>query len=438
MKRKTLLVSFFIFILFIHTACGKKEETDAYSSANIENIPQAAETVEDMNNQNQGILVEKYLKGRELAQTLKYDEIIESDLEPSLHKKIDSFAQSQKSSEQSFYNYLVYLLGSGEYGKIEKELETFEPVFPEVTADQKKKKNAVILMDGSQSMEETLGNQTKLSLAKKAIIDFAAALPNDESITLLTYENPIEEDEETQKVPACRNIQVAYDHKPYEPGEFASSLAEYREGDNTSFTAGLQKAEEILSSYSDEQYENSIYIISDGIDICEDEGEESRSILSNGSEDIHIIGLDVDQEEEAALQQVAAKGTYKTVATEEELQTYIKEEWEQETPEKTFVQEAAISDEEQLSEQKRFDSIKESYDKASIRERDRLLLGVKYIEEQKLLSAEEVKRLEKRVLDQYKSRKEAVWEIRDQKLALMKAKIKENNKMIQEWKDKWQ
>ncbi|MED4851652.1 hypothetical protein P9386_07450 [Caldifermentibacillus hisashii] len=86
----------------------------------------------------------------------------------------------------------------------------------------------------------------------------------------------------------------------------------------------MREAKNDLASFDGANNTNIVYLVSDGIDTCEDQPIEAAKDLysSNISPIINVIGFDVDSEGQNQLREIAAatEGIYGTVTNEGELQ----------------------------------------------------------------------------------------------------------------------
>ena len=92
--------------------------------------------------------------------------------------------------------------------------------------------NVEIILDASGSMANVIGDKTMMELAKEAIRDFAAALPEEANVGLRVYGHKGSNADADKKV-SCESSELVYDIQPYDEDKLKEALI------NLSVPAGL-------------------------------------------------------------------------------------------------------------------------------------------------------------------------------------------------------
>lgn len=284
----TVLMS--IISLMVLAGCGdgqmEKEEietvkTEAAEEVTEEKIPRAGRIIEEMVGQKAGVLIEMHMDQQ--LETLggwdgqKYLDFLKQTFNPLVEKELETyFSEHADLNGEEVYDYLVHMLGSGNYENYYEQLTAYNhgyimPELPEgedeVTTKQKQM-NVVVLMDASGSMNGQLGNESKMDLAKAAIAKFAKDIPSDANISLITYGH-VGSSSKSDKAASCSAIESMYPLSPYEAEKFTSSLNSFEAKGWTPLAGAIQKAEEQLQDYPAEDYSNLVYMVSDGVETCD-------------------------------------------------------------------------------------------------------------------------------------------------------------------------
>nr|WP_232345401.1 VWA domain-containing protein [Paenactinomyces guangxiensis] len=233
--------------------------------------------------------------------------------------------------KDNFYN-LVKLVGEdySKYTDFFKNFNTSAPAptpTPTLTVNGQvvsRKLNIEILLDASGSMNEKIGSQTKMDLAKQSIHSFLSQIPKDANVMLRVYGNK-GSNSDADKAVSCRSSEVIYPLKSYDSASFASKMKKVQPSGWTPLARAIQQAQTDLASQKDAQ--NIVYIVSDGNETCDGDPVAAASALSQSEIRgiVNIIGFDVDDAGQKALKEVAeaGNGTYTTVESEQDLDGYF-------------------------------------------------------------------------------------------------------------------
>lgn len=208
------------------------------------------------------------------------------------------------------------ILGEGADGT---DLTQFPTTVPPVGSD-----NIYIeyIFDASGSMLETLQGQTKLSIGREVLSKRLAALPPDVHVGLRVYGHriPFEEEEES-----CGDIELVAPVEVANAQPIIDWLPSMEAQGMTPMSESVRQAAEDFTFEPNRQ--NTIILISDGIETCGDEPAEVVTFLQELGIDftIHVIGLDVDEQARAQLQRLAqvANGVYHDADSAEDLDTAL-------------------------------------------------------------------------------------------------------------------
>jgi len=179
--------------------------------------------------------------------------------------------------------------------------------------------NLVFILDASNSMNKTLGEDTRLNVAKGALIDLLEVVGTLDQAGLFVYGHRIDKDE----VESCRDIETLF---PVLPGDAANSpevidaILGLEALGKTPIADALLAASNALLGL---EGESAIVLITDGEETCG--GDPSVVAHMLGTLDppikLHIVGLDVDFDVQERLAEIAGitGGQYYAVGAAEDL-----------------------------------------------------------------------------------------------------------------------
>ncbi|MGG3854673.1 VWA domain-containing protein [Caldifermentibacillus hisashii] len=183
--------------------------------------------------------------------------------------------------------------------------------------------NVVFIIDASGSMAQKINGKEKMASAKDSILNFVNKLPKDAKVGIRVYGHK-GTGSDADKALSCSSSELVYPISNYNEGEFQAALNKFSPSGWTPIGLALREAKNDLASFDGANNTNIVYLVSDGIDTCEDQPIEAAKDLysSNISPIINVIGFDVDSEGQNQLREIASatEGIYDTVTNEGELQ----------------------------------------------------------------------------------------------------------------------
>lgn len=431
---------------------SKSTETTAIEESVEESIPQAARTVEDMIDQHAGVLVETHMDQQ--LETLggwdgqQYLDFIEQTFNPIVEKEFQTYFTKHKNlNSEQIYDYLVYMLGSGNYKNYYEQLVAYDhgyvmPELPsgedEITTKQKKM-NVVVLMDASGSMKGEIGGQTKMELAKAAIARFVEQIPTDANVSLIAYGH-VGSSAESDKIASCSNVESVYPLSTYQAENFTNSLNSFEARGWTPLAGAINKAGEILQAYPAEEYSNLVYMVSDGVETCDGDPVAAAKLLQSQSikAKVNIIGFDVDNEGQQQLKQVAESGggEYVTVEDPTELEVQITKKWQPSIGQLVWTQ--GVTLQQSIEAKDRMNNIYNPLYTVSNAEFYRIRNAVYFLNNSELITDD----VEKQVLDLAESmhdlRNEHFKSVKEDKELEREQAEKEIDDKVEEWKQQYE
>ncbi len=182
--------------------------------------------------------------------------------------------------------------------------------------------NVEIILDASGSMANVIGDKTMMELAKEAIRDFAAALPEEANVGLRVYGHKGSNADADKKV-SCESSELVYDIQPYDEDKLKEALDQFEPTGWTPIARSLEGAQQDLADYDGENNTNIIYLVSDGVETCDGDPVKVAKALSESDVTplINVIGFNVDGEGQEELRKIAeaADGHYATAQNQEQL-----------------------------------------------------------------------------------------------------------------------
>ncbi|WP_082197058.1 VWA domain-containing protein [Bacillus sp. FJAT-27916] len=190
--------------------------------------------------------------------------------------------------------------------------------------------NVAILLDASGSMRAPVSGGEKMVLAKKAIQQYAEDLPDGSNLMLQVYGHKGTGDDADKEL-SCTSHEVVYPLQAYDKKKFTAALDQFEPAGWTPIAGALKHAEEKLLKSEGENTRNVIYLVSDGVETCDDNPVAAAKSLKDSevATEVNIIGFDVDDEGQKQLKEVAEAGggVYTSVYSEDELNDYLQKEY---------------------------------------------------------------------------------------------------------------
>jgi len=187
--------------------------------------------------------------------------------------------------------------------------------------------NVLFIIDASGSMAQKIDGKEKMTSAKDSILNFVNKLPKDAKVGIRVYGHK-GTGSDSDKALSCSSSELIYPISNYNEGEFQAALNKFSPSGWTPIGLALREAKNDLSSFDGANNTNIVYLVSDGIDTCDDQPIEAAKELysSNITPIINVIGFDVDSKGQNQLKEIAAAtdGIYETVTNEGELQEQLK------------------------------------------------------------------------------------------------------------------
>lgn len=431
---------------------SKLTEATSTEETEEESIPPAARTVEEIIEQKAGVLVERHMDQQ--LETLGggdgqlYLDFLDETFNAIVEKELTAYFTTHKNlTGEQVYDYLVYMLGSGNYKKYYDQLVTYDHgfVMPELPSGEdqvttkQKKMNIVVLMDASGSMKGEIAGQTKMDLAKGAIAKFVEQIPVDANVSLIAYGH-VGSSSESDKIASCSAVESMYPLAAYQAEKFHDSLNSFEAKGWTPLAGAMHKAEEILQAYPAEEYMNLVYMVSDGIETCDGNPVAAAKQLQsqNIKAKVNIIGFDVDNEGQQQLKQVADSGggEYVTVNDPTELEVQMTKKWQPSIGQLVWTQ--GVTLQQALNASERMNEIYNPLYHASSAELYRIKNAAYFLNNGDLITDEVEKQVLELAESRYDLRSKHFNEVKEDKVSERERAEKEINDKVTEWKQQWE
>lgn len=183
--------------------------------------------------------------------------------------------------------------------------------------------NILFILDASGSMNEKLGKELKITVAKRVLSDLLKELPEDAKVGLMAYGHTISK----EKAAACTDISVLSPVGAEAPGALAQKVGGLRAMGMTPIAKSLGMA---VSAFKNVKGQNNhVILISDGLETCGGDpcAAAKRLTEANIQAKVHVIGFDVSaaaQKELACIPKMG-NGRYFSANNTEELRLAIAE-----------------------------------------------------------------------------------------------------------------
>ncbi|MFC2095310.1 hypothetical protein ACFLSW_02590 [Candidatus Bipolaricaulota bacterium] len=164
--------------------------------------------------------------------------------------------------------------------------------------------NLAVILDSSNSMNKLLGEESRLGVAKEALVELLYSISDGEMVGLLVYGHRIGHDNEVE---SCSDIELLYSVEPLSAAkrdQMVSSLGMISAQGMTPLADSLVAAANELSALPGS---STIVLISDGEGNCGGQPEIVAAMLSTMDPPIslHVVGLDVGAESRDTLMGMA-------------------------------------------------------------------------------------------------------------------------------------
>lgn len=260
--------------------------------------------------------------------------------------------------------------------------------------------NVEVILDASGSMAQDAGGQTKMKAAKEEITKFVKNLPEGTKVGLRVYGHK-GSNADSDKELSCKSSDILYPIDNYDSTKFNQSLDKVKPTGWTPISLALNDAKNDLSRFNGDKNTNIVYLVSDGIETCDQDPVEAAKELYNSdlTPIINVIGFNVDGEGQRQLKDIAdeTNGIYSNVEDQAGLKTELEkinniaEAWKK-WKEKG---EKSIELKEVQNNLEIFNYIAEEESK-SLKEKDQINLLIYTLQQKNLMSKESREYIEKK------------------------------------------
>ncbi|PRZ12385.1 Ca-activated chloride channel family protein [Laceyella sediminis] len=244
------------------------------------------------------------------------------------NKELDTLPKNLTGEQ--VYQKLVELFAE-DYQPYVKKLDAFDTTYTiggdpgDLKTLSGKQLNVMILIDSSGSMAGKVDGFSKMTLAKQAVSRFASSLSTHANVSLRVYGHKGSNADKDKDI-SCKSTEVVYPLGKYDQQRFNKALDAFKPTGWTPIALAMKEAANDLAKINGPS-ENLVYVVSDGIETCGGNPVQVAQELnkSNVKAVVNIIGFDVDNAGQKALQEVAKAGggEYATVRNDEGLRRYF-------------------------------------------------------------------------------------------------------------------
>ncbi|RHW35755.1 VWA domain-containing protein [Neobacillus notoginsengisoli] len=357
MKRARLIFLLLLTALLL-IGCQEKEELKAVSKNETkgwiepgktisisEEVELPKTTAKEYIEAEKGELYTKFIESKEFSEDKEAIEKANADAVDAYFAQI-SKKKTKNWDEKKWAESITFALRAS-YKDVAEEMENYEVVYEklrlpdgrlledismdEITKEEDKSVNVVLVIDSSGSMKAKIGGESKMALAKKSIESLAKELPESVNVSLIAFGHQ-GSGSDADKAKSCSAVESMYPLKAYEGAAFGAALNKFEAVGWTPLASAITMANEQLGAVSGENTENFIYVVSDGIETCDGDpvAAAKKAVADNNNVKINIIGFDVDSEADKQLKAVAEAGggEYSSVKTKQQL-AEIKDVWKE-------------------------------------------------------------------------------------------------------------
>ncbi len=179
--------------------------------------------------------------------------------------------------------------------------------------------NILFIMDSSGSMWAQVDDVPKTDTAKDVLKGLIGDLPEDTNVGLMAYGHRKKED--------CKDVEVLSPIAPNHPEILSENIDKLKPKGKTPLTYSLEQSLPLFAALKGQN--NSVVLVSDGIDTCDGDPSKAAGKLSEAGLDlkVHVVGFDVTEKERQQLESIAdnGKGRYFNAENAKGLETALAE-----------------------------------------------------------------------------------------------------------------
>jgi len=167
--------------------------------------------------------------------------------------------------------------------------------------------NIVFILDASGSMNGRIGNETKMTAAKRVLSDLLMELPADAQVGLMAYGHTVSK----EKAGACEDIAILSPIGQETPQALAQKVNALQPMGMTPIASSLIRSVEAFKGVQGGN--NHVVLISDGLETCGRDpcGAAKALTEANIQAKVHVVGFDVGAKEAAELACIPKMGNGK-------------------------------------------------------------------------------------------------------------------------------
>jgi hypothetical protein len=194
------------------------------------------------------------------------------------------------------------------------------------------RQNVIIVLDSSGSMNAKSGSQTRMDLAKEAVLSYAARFENSSVNVGLVVYGHTGNNTEVGKTESCKGISEIYTAQPIKVSDFQSTLLTFKPTGWTPIAESLRFAEAKLKAIPGVELEkSSILLVTDGEETCGGNPQAVAEEISNSGLQvvIDVVALETDDAANAQLKPIAdaGKGVFIAVKNAQDLKDKLYQEF---------------------------------------------------------------------------------------------------------------
>lgn len=290
-------------------ASAPKQEHVAAASTSVKKSPETLEEI--LADEKEG----KYAGD-------KYDE-------QAVKRELDNMPAGLSNEE--IYTYILDLIGEN-YKQYKEGFDQVDPQYqvnlkgitaPDIQKQAAKPVYAEVILDASGSMGKSVAGGRKIDLAKQSIERFLQSLPSTTTVGVRVFGHT-GSGSAADQASSCAQTELLYGMAPYDAAAIHKVLGPIQPAGWTGIARSLEEARKDLEKQGQGEADHVIYLVSDGFETCGgDPVKVAKEMNQSGIKAvIHVIGFNVNSEEQHQLQKVAEAGggTYIPVNNATDLQ----------------------------------------------------------------------------------------------------------------------
>ena len=236
-------------------------------------------------------------------------------------KKVQPLDEDASEEQiQHLFKQLIYTVGrdfsaiedSSRFGYVVFKDEMENPFTKEKITKEDANVNIEIVLDASGSMENKIGDNSMMTVAKESIMKVIDKLPENANVGLRVFGHRGDNSESTKDI-SCSANELLVPIEKLNKDSIKNALDSVKPAGWTSIAKSIENGKADLEKFNNEKDLNILYIVTDGVETCDGNPVEAAKTLKDSKTNVvlGIVGFNVDANQNKVLKQIADAGNGK-------------------------------------------------------------------------------------------------------------------------------